>query len=400
MREEAKPQPDDDEGQDETSELYLQARRLEELGRLAAGVAHDVNNFLTVVLGETDLLLHDGGPRTPASQEGLEGIRDAALRARTLTRQVLSLSRAERNGAEAIDVGSSLREMGDFLARLVGPGIRTRTLIEPDLPRVRMTPGRLDQVLLNLAVNARDAMPDGGVLNLSAELDRGMGQTRGGGGRPPGVLVTVSDTGTGMDEATRARIFDPFFTTKGADNGTGLGLATVAEIVREAGGRIEVDSEAGRGTAFRLHLPSAPLPEPVPPGGRKRSAVCGSNERARLLLVDDDPSIRSLVGRFLTRRGYEVTEAASGAEALDRLREAGPELRLVITDVNLPDVDGHTLSEELSREVLGLKVIFISGYELADLPHLDADRPGTGFLSKPFDLRRLAEEVERVLTRD
>lgn len=379
-------------------EAFLHARRLEELGRVLAGVAHDVNNFLTVVLGETDLLLDDTAAIWERPPEGLQGIRDAALRARRLTRRLLSLSRrGDDEIATDADVSASVTEMADFLARLVGPDVRVRTVLDSGLPRVRLVPGHLDQILLNLGVNARDAMPDGGILSICVELDRGMEQTRGGGGRPAGVLLTVADTGTGMDGPTRRRIFEPFFTTKDKDRGTGLGLATVAEVVRRAGGRIEVESEPGRGTAFRLHLPAAPLSEGEGSDARSPSEREDLPATRGVLVVDDDPSVRSLVARFLSRQGYAVVQAGSGAEAEEVLREAGPLVGLVITDVKLPDTEGPALWKRLNRQVVGLRALFISGYQAADLADLDLSRPGVSFLSKPFDLDALDQEVARVL---
>jgi two-component system, cell cycle sensor histidine kinase and response regulator CckA len=392
--------------EEELSGDRLHAQRLEELGRLAAGIAHDVNNLLTVVLGETDLLLDDGGGQTAP---GLQEIRRAALRARRLTQGVLSLSRRDDDQPQAVDVTAALGDMVGLLGRLAGPNIHLRARLEEGLPRVLLAPRHLDQVVMNLAVNARDAMPDGGTLTVLAAVDEGWGLTRGGGGRPRGVRIQVSDTGVGMDAATRRRIFDRFFTTKAEGKGTGLGLATVAQIVREAGGRVEVESAPGRGTTFTVRLPAA---EPGPargggcPSGNGRSENGSRGPRPvaaepapaqTVLVVEDDEQVRGLVERFLSRKGLEVLSAGSAAEGLTLLEDRGPDVRLVLTDVNLPDMNGPRLWEEASDRVIGMRVIYMSGFELADLPDLEVDLEGSGFVSKPFDLKDLAAEVDRVL---
>lgn len=384
--------------EEELSGDRLHAQRLEELGRLAAGIAHDVNNLLTVVLGETDLLLDDtGGDTAP----GLQEIRTAALRARRLTRGVLSLSRRDDDEPQPVDVTAALGDMVGLLGRLAGPDIHLRARLEEGLPRVLMAPRHLDQVVMNLAVNARDAMPDGGTLTVDATADEGWSLTRGGGGRPRGVRIQVSDTGVGMDAETRRRIFDRFFTTKGEGEGTGIGLATVAQIVREAGGRIEVESAPGRGTTFTVRLPAAETaPDGNPPDGT--SVMPSSNGThasvaSSVLLVEDDEQVRGLVERFLNRKGLEVLAAGSAAEGLRLLEDRGPEVRLVLTDVNLPDMNGPQLWEEASSRIIGMRVIYMSGFELADLSDLEVDLEGSGFVSKPFDLKDLAAEVDRVL---
>lgn len=382
-------------------ERELHTRRLEELGRLAAGIVHDVNNYLTVVLGEAELLL-DSDTGEPSS--GLGAIRDAALRARTLTRGALALSREEDPAPRALDVAASLSDTVGFLARLTGPGIHLRARFDDGLPPVLLPPQHLDQVIVNLAVNARDAMPEGGTLEVTAEVDRGMAQSRGGGGRPAGVRLCVTDTGEGMDEATREQIFEPFFTTKGPEAGTGLGLATVSAIVREAGGAIRVASSPGEGTTFTVHLPAAPVewstsagrtlpaPSPATTSTHRPEPTAGT-----VLLVEDDPQVRALVRRCLAREGYRVLEASTGSEALRTVEEVGPEVQLLLTDVNLPDIDGGGLWREASRGIIGMRVAFMSGLQREDLPHLEVDPERDGFLSKPFDVDELVAEVRRVL---
>lgn len=387
--------------EEELSGDRLHAQRLEELGRLAAGIAHDVNNLLTVVLGETDLLLDDGGSDTAS---GLQEIRKAVLRARRLTQGVLSLSRRDDDQPQPVDVTAALGDMVGLLGRLAGPNIHLRAQLEEGLPRVLVAPRHLDQVVMNLAVNARDAMPDGGTLTIHAAADEGWSLTRGGGGRPRGVRIQVSDTGVGMDTETRRRIFDRFFTTKAEGEGTGLGLATVAQIVREAGGRIEVESAPGRGTTFTVRLPAAgPAASLSPPNGTSvvpiSNGACAPGASS-VLLVEDDEQVRGLVGRFLRRKGLDVLSAGSAAEGLALLEDRGPEVRLVLTDVNLPDMNGPQLWKEASGRVIGMRVIYMSGFELADLPDLEVDLEGSGFVSKPFDLKDLAAEVDRVLALD
>ncbi|MBK8248217.1 MAG: response regulator [Gemmatimonadetes bacterium] len=380
----------------------FQVQKMESIGRLAGGVAHDFNNILTAIRGNVDLLLEAMEDTHPHVAE-LRDIQDAAQRATTLTRQLLAFSRKQAMQARPIDLGTLVRDMEKMLRRVIGEDIVLLTQPSEELGTVRADPGQLEQVLMNLAVNARDAMPNGGLLTLetrSVQLDVASAT---GLGVAPGdyVSLVVRDTGHGMDEATRARIFDPFFTTKPAGKGTGLGLAMVYGIVRQSGGAITVETAVERGTTFRLYFPrtsrtpARPVERNTPPSVDATMIPVG----AKVLLVEDDAAVRSLTHRMLRDAGFIVREAADAYEALTI---AGPEcagLAAVVTDVIMPGMGGRDLVHELRARCPDLRVLYISGYLDIDVQRLELDSH-TRLLAKPFSRDALLRHLTALIDRE
>jgi nitrogen-specific signal transduction histidine kinase/CheY-like chemotaxis protein len=381
-----------------------QAQKMESVGRLAGGVAHDFNNLLTVINGTAELAmggLNEGDPL----REDLDAIRQAGRRATELTRQLLAFSRKQVLQPAVLDLNAVITNMQKMLTRLIGEDVALAFAPMKGLGRVRADPGQIEQVLLNLAINARDAMPNGGTLRIATanvDLDETHADLR-----PPVVagryvMVSVSDTGTGMDEATQGRIFEPFFTTKGAGKGTGLGLSTVYGIVTQSGGHIGVASEAGKGTTFRIHLPRVDAAEAgglTPKAYRRTQGSRAEGGSETILLVEDDKALRRLAGRALQAAGYKVLAAANGREALLLLeRYAGP-VHLVFTDVVMPGMSGWDLADRLRETRPDLRVLFSSGYsdEMIRDPRV-LDDPAN-FLGKPYTVAALTAKVREVLSR-
>jgi two-component system cell cycle sensor histidine kinase/response regulator CckA len=377
-------------------EQLLQAQKMESVGRLAGGIAHDFNNILTAISGYAYLALDRPGLE-PAVREDLEQIRTAAGRAVELTSQLLAFSRRQVMQPVALDLGDALREISPMLRRLLGEDIRLVTSVGPNLGHVLADPGQLTQVIVNLAVNARDAMPTGGGLTLEAanvDLDAEYAQGHAEVVPGPFVVLSVTDSGAGMDEATRARIFEPFFTTKAQGKGTGLGLATVYGIVRQSGGHIWVYSEPDRGTVFKVYLPRVEAAT----GARLTPAVRPRNTEGTetILVVEDDEGVRAFVQAVLEGRGYRVLRAANADEALTQAAHDGP-IELLLTDVVMPGVSGADLAARVRAIAPAVKVLFVSGYTENTIVHhgvLDAD---VSFLAKPFSPDALAERVRAEL---
>jgi PAS domain S-box-containing protein len=368
-----------------------QAQRLETIGQLAGGVAHDFNNLLTAVLANLSIL----DAEMPPGGHGREEVRDATLaaeRATRLTRQLLTFARQQVVAPRRVDLNESVEAMDRLLGRLIGEHIARQTRLAPGLWPVRIDPSQLEQVLVNLVVNARDAMPGGGTLTvLTANVVLAPGERSPEAvDVPPGewVRLIVEDTGVGMDEATLSRIFEPFFTTKDKGRGTGLGLATVHGTVRQAAGHVRVQSAPGAGTRFTVWLPRDPggpepmrAPAPAPPQGGHET----------LLLVEDDPQVRAIAARVLSARGYRVLQAADGLEAL-RAAEAHPgAISLLVTDVVMPGLGGRGLADTLRERRPELPVLFLSGYPEGGL------ETGASFLQKPFTPDQLAAAVRQLL---
>ena len=378
---------------------YRQAQKMEAVGRLAGGVAHDFNNLLTVISGAAELLLR----RLPPGEEGWElarEIRESGERAAGLTRQLLAFSRKQVLTLEVLDLNEVVRRSQRLLQRVLGEDVELAAALEPALGRVNADPGQMEQIIMNLAVNARDAMPRGGQFTLRTAnvfLEQDYAALRPGVRPGRHVLLAVSDTGCGMDEETRAHLFEPFFTTKGPDKGTGLGLATVYGIVQQSGGHIDVESAPDRGTTFHIYLPRSKaslLPEES--GAEHAEAGKGTET---VLVVEDEPAVRSLLGRALRGCGYTVLEASGGAEAL-RLVEgyAGP-IQLLVTDVVMPGMNGRQLAERLTALRPGVRVLFLSGYTDDAVMHHGVHGEGLAFLQKPFAPDVLARKVREVLER-
>jgi PAS domain S-box-containing protein len=389
--------------EDITERLNLEAHlrqsmRMESIGQLAAGIAHDFNNLLTVIQGHLGLLLGQRGfdPDTTAS---LEEIRGASQRAADLVRQLLAFSRRHRMEPHPLDLNELIERLSKMLGRVLGEHLMLRFDPAPHLPRILADSALLDQALVNLAVNARDAMPTGGQLRIeTAVVEVGERQARRNAEARPGrhVRLLVADTGCGMDEATREHIFEPFFTTKEVGKGAGLGLATVYGIIQQHRGWIEVESAVGQGTTFRLYFPVSeapvdPAPEPVGPGVR-------SEEHETILVVEDELALRSLVRTVLRRQGYRVIEVPNGVEALESWRQCNGQIDLLLTDMVMPGgLSGRDLAERVRAEKPTLPVIYSSGYsaEFADPPPDEAD--GVAFLSKPYEAATLLATVRRLL---
>jgi PAS domain S-box-containing protein len=377
-------------------EQVRQAQKLESVGRLAGGVAHDFNNLLTVVLGCAEALRSDAARGAPARLEDVDEIRAAGERARDLTRQLLAVARRQVIAPVPLDLNGVLRASEKLLRRVLGEDVELVVDLERDPWWIRADPGQLEQVVLNLAVNARDAMPRGGTLVLRTR--NRAGARRSGDGAPAadrdGVCLTIRDSGTGMAPEVRAHLFEPFFTTKPDGKGTGLGLATVYGIVSQADGHVRVESEPGRGTAFELWFPRT-LDPPVATAAPAAARAAPGTER--LLVVEDDAPVREVTVRALRASGYQVLVAASGREALALEPAALDGLDLVVTDVVMPGLDGRTMADELRRRRPALRVLYVSGYTEDAVIARGVLSSGMGFLAKPFTPATLLARVRAVL---
>jgi signal transduction histidine kinase/CheY-like chemotaxis protein len=377
----------------ELEEQLRQAQKMEAIGRLTGGIAHDFNNLLTIIRGGAELLLAGLAPDDSRREDALEVLR-AADRASSLTRQLLAFSRRQRPEPRPVELNEVVAALEPMLTRLLGADIAVATRLAPDAGAVLADPGQLEQVIMNLAVNARDAMPDGGALVL--ETAAVPPPPADGDPMAPGAIeLRVTDSGHGMDERTRSRIFEPFFTTK--PHGTGLGLSIVRGIVAQAGGEISVRSAPHRGTTFRIRLPrqvDAPPSREAP-----ASPDQGAHPGASILIVDDEAVLRGMVARMLRRHGYTVIEAASPAQAVSALREPATPVDLVLTDLVMPGMSGRDLGAHVGALRPGVPIVFMSGW-LDDLPPPAAAPPALArarFLAKPFTNDELLRTVRASL---
>ncbi len=375
-----------------------QAMKMEAVGRLAGGVAHDFNNLLTVITGYTELLLESDGTKGAVSRERTEQIRAAAQRAASLTRQLLAFSRQQVLQPRKLSLNTVVSGLDKMLRRLIGEDIEVKTALAENLGLVEVDPNQIEQVLLNLAVNARDAMPSGGLLTVETANVRLDDSYRAHHNYVvPGdyVRLTVSDTGVGMDPEVRARIFEPFFTTKEAGKGTGLGLSTVYGIVKQSGGYIEVYSEPGRGTSFKLHFPRVAQSEDDT--GKKAHVPTDMRGSETILLVEDNEQLRELAALVLTARGYRVLSASSieEVEAICKLERG--KIDLLLTDVVMPRLSGTEIARYVAQRRPGIRVLYMSGYTADTTVHHGVLEQGVAFLQKPFTPATLATKVREVL---
>ena len=373
------------------------SQRMEAIGKLSGGVAHDFNNLLTVILGSADALLETHPPDHPARRK-LELIRQAGFSAADLTRQLLAFSRQQMLQPRVLDVKEIVKRTQDLLARLIGDNISLTISVEPSLACICADPGQIEQVLLNLAVNARDAMPKGGRISIearNADLDESYKQEHQQVIPGQYVMIAVEDSGCGMDRETQARIFDPFFTTKELGKGTGLGLATVYGIVKQSRGYIWVYSEIGRGTIFKVYLPR--VEQSAQSSAPKESDVSSLQGSETILLAEDSESLREMAREYLQSVGYTVFEAASGKEALQKAKDLHGAIHLLLTDVVMPEMSGPELASEMVSLRPGIRVIFTSGYTDDAIARQGVLDPGVAFIQKPYRPKALARKIREVL---
>jgi two-component system, cell cycle sensor histidine kinase and response regulator CckA len=378
-------------------EQFRQAQKMEAVGRLAGGVAHDFNNLLTVITGYSDLLL-SGRDLPDAQRTALQEIRRSAERGGALTNQLLAFSRRQPLQTRIVHLNELVVQIERLLRRLIGEDIELVTIPAATPDMVSADPGRLEQVLMNLAVNARDAMPSGGKLIIEtgntrypeAILAKQLGVEAG-----RFVTISITDTGTGMDAETKSHLFEPFFTTKSAARGTGLGLATAYGIIHQSGGSISFSSELGAGTTALIYLPM--VEEKTEPAGERGGSEEPLTGAETILLVEDEPRVRKLIVDVLTARGYQVLEATRGADALRLCRSRPSLIDLAVVDVVMPEISGPDLIRQIAPLEPHMRVLYISGYTEEAMVHHGIEESGGAFLQKPFLPDVLARKVREVL---
>ena len=375
---------------------FRQAQKLESIGRLAGGVAHDLNNLLSPILGYSELLLleNDDADRR---RESVEQILKAGRRARDLVRQLLAFSRRQTLQFRPLDLNLLLINFEKLLRRTIREDVDIKILPSQSLPLINGDMGQIEQVVMNLTVNAQDAMPDGGALTIETgqvELDETYASEHDGVTPGPYVLLTVSDTGTGMDQETLGQLFEPFFTTKKLHEGTGLGLSTVYGIVKQHGGNVWAYSELELGTTFKIYLPVSTGSLPVENRSAENQPAGGSET---ILLVEDDEDVRDLALAILKRNGYTVLVAESGPEALFMLKNHKGPLHLILTDVVMPEMNGRQLFDQASVIYPDVKALYMSGYTRDVIAHRGVINAGVNFIQKPFSVKLLATSIREVL---
>ena len=380
-------------------ELQLrQAQKMEAIGRLAGGIAHDFNNLLMVISGYSEFLLERLGP-DPRLRAPAQEISNATQRATSLTRQLLAFSRKQMLAPKVLDLNEMVAENLKMLTRMIGEDIDLVMVPGPGLGAVRADPGQIDQVIMNLAVNARDAMPQGGKLTIetaNVALDESFARTHAPLTAGEYVMLAISDTGVGMDSETQSRIFEPFFTTKGA-KGTGLGLSTVYGIVKQSGGFIFVDSQPQRGTAFRAYFPRVDGRDEVAAVQESTGLPRADRGQETILLVEDETNLRRLARQYLETQGYKILEAEDGAAALQIVDGYAGAIDLLLTDIIMPGVNGRELAEHVTQLLPNVRVLYMSGYTENAVGHDGTLDAGINLLQKPFSLPALKDRVREVL---
>jgi signal transduction histidine kinase len=382
------------------AELRLrESQKMEALGQLAGGVAHDFNNLLGVIIGYSELLSSELPP-DPVTSRRIGAIKKSAERAASLTTQLLAFSRRQMLQPRVLNLNSLVTDTDAILQRLIGADVEARSVLDLELGNINADPGQIVQVIINLAVNARDAMPEGGKLKIETKnVDLDAGETRHGIPIQPGryTMLAVSDTGIGMDAATRAHIFEPFFTTKPVGKGSGLGLATVYGIVKQSAGHIVVDTEVGKGTTFRIYLPQ--VDEDVKGALLQPAAAQTGPASETIMLVEDEEPMRALLLEDLQASGYRVLAAGNGVEALQIAAQYRGSIDLLITDVIMPQISGPALARTLTEHRPNIKVIYISGYSDEKVRDIAMADPHVALVQKPFQLKELNQKLRDVLNR-
>jgi PAS domain S-box-containing protein len=379
-------------------QMLRQAQKMEAVGQLAGGVAHDFNNLLGVIMGYSDLLLEQQG-LNDSQVKDIGEIQKACIRAALLTRQLLAFSRKQVLQPKVLDLNAVVAGAEKLLQRLIGENIELRVFLNPTIGRVKADSGQVEQIIMNLAVNARDAMPEGGTLTIetsSVDIDEPFASHHSTVLTGPHVMLTVTDTGCGMNAQTKAHIFEPFYTTKEFGKGTGLGLATVYGIVKQSGGSIWVYTEVSLGTTFKIYLPNIDqVPEIVSTIDKVEKLDIGSHT---ILVVEDDAALLEVTHRSLGKIGYAVLATRSPAKAIQIAESHLGPIHLMVTDVIMPGMSGDKLASHLSALRPEMRVLYVSGYTDNTIVHLGVLEPGLEFLQKPFSPRILARKVSEVLT--
>jgi PAS domain S-box-containing protein len=382
----------------QTEEQFRQAQKMEAIGKLAGGVAHDFNNLLTAINGYSDLSLRRLEPEHPV-RRNIEEIKKAGQRATNLTRQLLAFSRKQMLQPKVLNLNDVITDTSKMLRRLIGEDIEIALRLKPSLGKVKADPSQIDQVLMNLVVNARDAMPHGGSLTIetaNVEMDKAISDKYSSVHSGPHVMIRVTDTGCGMSEEVQQHIFEPFFTTKGVGKGTGLGLSTVYGIIKQSDGYVSVESEEGKGTTFNIYLPQV---DDVAPTDVKKMVETPAPPRGTetVLLVEDEEMVRNMTRTILEGNGYKVLTATDGKDALNFCESYGGKIDLMLTDVIMPQISGKMLAVQLAPQRPDMRVLYMSGYTDDAIVHHGALEEGIAFLPKPFTPDALAFKVREIL---